>query len=379
MKSIFFNQDIQGAPIRVQTAHDYHYLLDKNEQSIDVDRSIKQKLYDSLQTKEWNRYPGQNLQSLEEKVAHYCGLEAKHIVLSSGSANLITTLLNYFGLQRKHIVITQPSYSLFDYHCKTYQINYEPCFLEDDLTFNLDLMPTLNDQSVVFITSPNNPTGNAISKAQLHTLLTCFPESLFIADAVYTEFANDDFTPLVLEFENLMVIRSFSKAFPIAGLRLGYLCAPPALASVVKKLVLQFSLNLFTITFAEELLFSHDFLEDSKQRISEIVKERERMISSLENLLQPTLLKVYPSQGNFILIRIGNNILFNQVKQEFNKKSIRILDTSSNYLLEHTLRISIGSNEENNLVLSSIKKVLLTYKNQSLIAQNSEQYALQVA
>lgn len=379
MNSIFFNQDIHVAPIRVKTAQAYRYLLDKNEQSIDVAPSIKQKLGDRLQTKEWNRYPGQNLQSLEEKVAHYCGLESKHIVLSSGSATIITTLLNYFGLQRKHLVITQPSYSLFDYHCKTYHIKYEPWLLNKDLDFDLNLMPTLNNQSVVLITSPNNPTGNAISKAQLQSLLTCFPESLFIVDAVYTEFANEDFTSLVLEYDNVMVIRSFSKAFPIAGLRLGYLCAPPVIADIVKKLVLPFSLNIFTITFAEEYLFSDDFLEDSRQRISEIVKERKRMISSLENLQHPTLLNVYPSQGNFILIRMHNNILFNQVKQEFSNKRICVLDTSSNILLEHTLRISIGSKEENNLVLSSIKKGLQAYKNQSVFPRNSEQYSLQVA
>ena len=183
---------------------------------------------------DWHRYPSADLTDIEEKVAQYCGLQANNIVLGAGSASIITTLLNYLAINGKKLVITHPSYSLFEYHCNTYQIPFTPWLLNQNLEFDLSKLPQLDHNSVLIVTSPNNPTGNAITKVQLETILKNHPETMVILDGVYTEFGQEDFTSLISSYNNLVVIRSFSKAFPMAGLRLGYLCSNEKMAAIVK-------------------------------------------------------------------------------------------------------------------------------------------------
>ena len=127
MTSLFFSDILQKSPSRITpTKTSSSLLLDKNEQSDDVDFSIKEKVLNSLLNANWNRYPSADCSDIEALVADYCDLDPEHIVLGPGSASIITTLLNYFALNGKRIVIAQPSYTLFDYHCKTYNIPYEP-------------------------------------------------------------------------------------------------------------------------------------------------------------------------------------------------------------------------------------------------------------
>ncbi|MBL7772210.1 MAG: aminotransferase class I/II-fold pyridoxal phosphate-dependent enzyme [Chitinophagaceae bacterium] len=362
MKNTFFNTSLLQASQRIAAGSTMLYALDKNEQAVDISTNFKEQLLTNFCLQSWNRYPDMNLRDIEEKVALYCGLHHDNIVLSDGSASIITTLLNYFGLNGKHLVITQPSYSLFDYHCKTYNIPYEPWLLNNELQTDVRYMPKLSEQSVVFITSPNNPTGSSISILEVENLLKQYPSTLFIIDGVYTEFAQEDFTPLVLRFDNLMVLRSFSKAFPLAGLRLGYLCASKNLCHLVQKLLLPFSLNNFTIHVARELLFTSAFLNDSKERIQQIILERERMFTYLRERFNSEILTVYPSEGNFLLIRFTSKHLFEQGLAKLSDHGIKVLNTSSNVLLENTFRVSIGNRYENELFLQTMTSLAYPIK-----------------
>ena len=355
----FFSKELQQAAARLPLSPSPSRLqLDKNEQTGDLDIALKLKLADALIKANWNRYPSADCSDIEKNVADYCGLLPENIVLSPGSANLITTLLNYFALNKKDLVITHPSYSLFEYHCKTYNITYEPWMLNRDLEFDLNNLPELDNNSVLIITAPNNPIGISISEETLESILSCNPDSLIIVDGVYTEFAKTDFTSLINKYDNLIVLRSFSKAFPVAGLRLGYLCANSKIAAAVKKLVLQFSLNHFTQIFAREILFDSEFMLQSKQRVGEIKIERERMQQYLKQRFTREVVHAYPSEGNFILIKIKDRNAFNAVTEAFNTSSIKVLNTSNDTLLKNTLRISVGSQRENDAVLYCLTKAL---------------------
>lgn len=344
----FFNEILQNANTRIiPTRGSNKIVLDKNEQSTDVESSLKQRVLDSLMKANWNRYPAADYKDIETKIAEYCGLTPEHIVLSAGSASIITTLLDYFSLNQKQIVIAQPSYSLFDYHCKTYNIPYTPWHLTDNLEFDYENMPELNEQSVLIITSPNNPTGNTIDLDRLEWLLSSYPQSCIILDAVYSEFNNYDVTPLVDKYQNLIVLRSFSKAFPIAGLRLGYLCANPSMASIIKKLILQFSITHFSLIFAKEMLFDIEFMQNSKNRVREIVQERDALKVRIEDRFDQEMVKVFPSQGNFLLIRIFEDELFAKVLKTLNDFGIKVLNTSNFSKLNNTIRVSIGTPDEN--------------------------------
>ncbi len=348
MTNLFFSDILHNAPSRITpTKTASHMLLDKNEQSEDVAFSIKQQVLDRLMATDWNRYPSADCSDIEANVADYCGLNPEHIVLSPGSANIITTLLNYFALNKKHIVIAQPTYTLFDYHCKTYNIAYTPWLLTPELEYDYDNMPILNPGSVLIVTTPNNPVGNSMKRERLEQILASNPDSFVLVDAVYAEFADEDFAPLVRKYDNLMVLRSFSKAFPIAGLRFGYLCAAPKTAAIVRKLMLQFSINHLTQVFAREVLFTPAFIQSSQDRVKTIIHEREMMYRLLNHRFDGAAFKVFKSSGNFLLIRIYDDADFKKVLADLESKGIKVLNTSPFPLLQNTFRVSIGTAHEN--------------------------------
>jgi histidinol-phosphate aminotransferase len=359
MKNNFFSPALSTVSNRIATSEkNYRLLLDKNEQSLDVPAMIKQKMMASLMETNLNRYPSANLTSLEEKVADYCGLGAENIALAPGSASIITTLLNYFAINGKRIIINQPSYSLFEYHCNTYNIPYEPWMLNCNLQFDVAEMPTPDANSVVIITSPNNPVGNAIRPLELEQLLTTHPETLFILDAVYCEFGENDYTPWVNQYSNLLVLRSFSKAFPVAGIRLGYLCAQPAMVGVIKKLLLPFSINALTQIFAEQVLFDPCFMEDARSRVRSTILERERLYRFMRMYFDAEEVKVYPSQGNFLLISFAGKGLFEKVTQYLEDARIKVLSTHGQKMLDLSIRVTIGTPNENDILLEAMVEAI---------------------
>lgn len=359
MANQFFSASLQQAGSRIaHTPKTSRFLLDKNEQSEDVPQIFKHQVFEALLEDNWNRYSAANLLDVEEKVADYCGLSAENIVLSAGSASLIATLLNYFALNNKKIIINQPTYSLFDYHCKTYNIPYTPWMLTDKLEFNLDGLPAMGPDSVLILTSPNNPVGNTIDGAALESLLRAHPESLILLDAVYCEFSSSDFAPLVEKYPNLIVLRSFSKAFPIAGLRLGYLCAPAAMAAMIRKLVLPFSISPLTLAFAREVLFTPEFQEEARRRVRAIMRARERMLQYFKTHFHPGQMETIPSEGNFLLLRFPDDALFSHVLSDLDARGIKVLNTSVFPLLRNTIRVSIGNAYENEAVINCVRSVL---------------------
>jgi histidinol-phosphate aminotransferase len=348
MTQYFFNELLQNTGSRIASSNtSAHLLLDKNEQPNDVDFQLKNKVLNRLIAENWNRYPTADCSDLEACVANYCELNPDNIVLSPGSASLITTLLNYFALNGKRIVIAQPTYTLFDYHCKTFNIQYEPWILTADLEYDYDNMPELGPGTVLIVTTPNNPVGNTMEADKLEQILASNPDSYIIVDAVYAEFCETALTPLVKKYQNLIVLRSFSKAFPVAGLRLGYLCAAPQTASIIKKLMLQFSINHFSLAFARTMLFNPEFMERSKKRVEALKEEREKMYRLITEQADSRTLKVFKSAGNFLLMRVFEDSAFKKLMVDLEQAGIKVLNTSPFPLLQNTFRVSIGSPEEN--------------------------------
>lgn len=360
MNNSFFNDTLQKVQSRIAPVQSSaRFFLDKNEQPGDVDYFIKKRVTDSLLNDDWNRYPTADNSDIEALVANYCGLDTENIVLGPGSASFITTLLNYFALNGKRIVIAQPTYTLFDYHCKTYGIAYEPWMLTSDLEYDYENMPALGEGSVLIVTTPNNPAGNTIEQEKLEEILANNPNSYIIVDAVYAEFATVDFTPLVRKYDNLIVLRSFSKAFPVAGLRLGYLCAAPQTVAIIRKLMLMFSINQFTLAFAREALFSPKFMQRSQERVTTLIAEREWMYRTLNFRFDRQVMKVFKSEGNFLLVRIFNDTTFASVLADFEKNGIKVLNTSPFPLLKNTFRVSIGSAEENEFFIDCLRESVI--------------------
>lgn len=358
LSSFFPAQLAQGGQRLAASPKNYTHYLDKNEQPDDMPEWLKMQVLQKAMNMDWNRYPALDHSDIESQIAASVGLEGNQVVLGSGSATFITTLLNFFGMQRKQIVIAQPSYSLFDYHCKTYGINYTPWMLNEALEYDEALLPVLEEGSVLFIVSPNNPVGNTISKAMLKRILRDHPGTLVILDAVYAEFDETDFRDLLQQFSNLIMMRSFSKELPVAGLRLGYICGEAAIAGTIRKLLLPFTINPLPLAFARYMMFEPDFRDWAAAGRKQIRMERNRLSRTLKKHIPTCTACIYPSSGNFLLIRIHKDAQFAAVLAAFEQAGIKVLNTSAMPLLKNTFRVSIGSYIANNAVTECLIEVL---------------------
>jgi len=357
LSSVFSAQLVQGRQRLASLQKTYTHLLDKNEQPEDVPAWLKMQVLQKAMNMDWNRYPALEYNDIEQKIAEGLGVDGNQVLLGSGSASFITALLNFFGMQRKQIVIAQPSYSLFDYHCKTFGIDYTPWMLNDALEYDESLLPELQEGSILFVVSPNNPVGNTIPKAMLQRILVRHPKTLVILDAVYASFREDDFSDLLLQFDNLLIMRSFSKELPIAGLRLGYICGAEEVVRVIRKLMLPFTINPLSLAFARYMMFEPEFCDWVFDARMQIVEERERMNSLLKQNIPPAFAHIYPSSGNFLLVRMYDDVMFTTMLETFETAGIKVLDTSTMPLLKNTFRVSIGDYEANNAVMDCMMSV----------------------
>lgn len=346
----FFTEGLLRSRGRIASEGSRAVRLDKNELPFDVADDVKKMVLDQVFKQSWNRYPSANPVEVESLIAASLGLSSDNIVVAPGAANIIVSLLSYFSLAGKCITIVQPSYTLFDYYCKTYGIDYQPWFLNKDLEYDLSTFPTQIPQSVVFIASPNNPVGNVIASADLEWLLQHHQQTIFVVDEVYCEFSGMDFKRLIFRYDNIVLIRSFSKTMSAAGIRIGYLICRPEVAEQIRKLILSFSLNFLSIAFVKVVLSNDKLMASMKDHVKTIVDERDRLYLRLVDLA-PTRFIVKWSSGNFLLVRFASEADHYLLIDLMSHHGISVLDVSNLCLLEHSLRIGVGSVPENDLLV----------------------------
>jgi histidinol-phosphate aminotransferase len=227
--------------------------------------------------------------------------------------------------------------------------------LTDEFEYKLDNLDDITPGSVIVICSPNNPTGTVISEVVLTDLLTRNKESLVIIDEAYCDFNTVDFTAYISKFENLLLIRSFSKAFSSAGIRLGYAIAQPELINQLKKIKNPFIINPFTAITAAHILTDSDCMKLIKDNIETVVHERERVYRTLSDKTFNSLLKTFRSYGNFNYIKFHNEKDFQFLCNQLiiYKIGVQIFEK------QNAVRITIGSKSQNDLIVDVFKTILL--------------------
>lgn len=330
--------------------------LDRNESAYDISTPLKKEVLHKVETDSWKNYPTPYYRELEALIAGYCGVNPGQIVPGAGSASLISSVLNYFAINQKQIVIAYPSFSLYEYHCNSYGITYEKWKLNEELEYDIDKLPCLKPGGLVLFASPNNPVGNCLSKENLGWLLKKYPENLFLMDEVYSEFCAVSMLDLMEKYPNLILLRSFSKTFSAAGLRMGYLIANERLAVNFRKLILPFSLNIFTEAFVKTVLTNPNELHRNKGNIAGTIAERDRLFFELNKSgKSKKKYKAYPSSANFLLVQFYNKKDFELLNSKIKAESIKLLDLSDIPALGNSLRITIGTQEENDVLISLFK------------------------
>ena len=326
--------------------------LNQNESPWDTPHEVKEETLRRVALRPWSRYPAFAPQQLHEKLAQHCGWIAEGIVAGNGSNELIQALLMATISDGKRVLISEPTFALYRQIATILGADVISVPPTPDLNYDARaLVTTIQTQSpdITIICSPNNPTGCLISRTDLVSILKA-SEGLVVVDEAYGEFAGDTVVPLLRQHSNLIVLRTFSKAMAMAGLRIGYLLAGPELVTEISKAVLPYNLNLISQTAAEVALemYKHKL----KPLVELIRRERERLSAELQTI---SGLSPFRSHANFILIR--SSIVPARVYQELVRRKLLIRDVSSYPLLQDCFRVSVGTPEENDLLISALREI----------------------
>jgi histidinol-phosphate aminotransferase len=327
--------------------------IDQNENPFELPDALKRKIVDRALSRPWARYPEFDPRELLEALARHSGWRADGILAGNGSNEMIEALLMVTVSPGTRVVIPQPTFTL--YALLTRVLGGEPIAapLGPDLEYDLDALRSARRSArapLLILCTPNNPTGSWIAPDRIAEL--CAEEDgLVIVDEAYHEFSGASAVPLLFHYPNLVVLRTFSKAMAMAGLRLGYLLASPDLVREVNKARLPYNINFFTQTAAIAALAEPESLAEGVRRL---VALRESLCAALGAL--PGL-RVYPSRANFLLLELVEKdpkIVFDFLA----RRGVLVRDVTSYPRLSRCLRASVGSASENETLVATLREML---------------------
>lgn len=305
----------------------------------------------SLAGENYNRYPDPQQKALKSRIAEIKGVRPEQIFLGNGSDEAIDLLFRMVCTPGQDSMLhLPPTYGMYEVSANLNDVQLDAVQLTSDFQIPVkevlaSIKPTTK---LLFICSPNNPTGNLIEPESIETLLDNF-DGLVVLDEAYADFADAaSWTKRLDEFPNLVILQTFSKAWGMAGLRLGLAFASEEIIGFLNKIKPPYNINEATQKLALQALQHTEGLRDM---VEEIVQERELLMLALPNL--PTVEKVYQSDANFILIKVKDaDGLYNYLLN----KGIVVRNRSTIKGCEGCLRISVGTLEENQQLLKAISE-----------------------
>lgn len=296
-----------------------------------------------------NRYPDPQQWQLKERLSEIKNISTKQMILGNGSDEIIDLLMRAFCQPcEDKVIFCKPSYGMYKVAAQINDLRILE--LELDANFQPDVKTILenNDSKLLFLCSPNNPTGNLIDRDILIKLLSEF-NGIIVLDEAYIDFASD--TSMVKELDkypNLVILQTLSKAWGMAGIRLGIGMASYEIIDILNKIKPPYNINTLTQEKALEQLSDE---KKNRDEIKLLLEERDGMLKELRSL--SFVEKVFPSQANFILIRVENA---NKLYDFLIGRGIVIRNRTTVSLLENCLRISIGTPFENQKLFKLLRE-----------------------
>ncbi len=324
---------------RDEFSGDAKVFLDANENSLG-----------SPLTKWYNRYPDPHQLAVKKALAGVKGISAEHIFLGNGSDECIDLLYRCFCEPGKdNAIICPPTYGMYEVSANINDIQLKRAPLLPDFQLDLVHIETLIDAhtKLIWICSPNNPTGNSLNREDIETVLNNF-NGIVVIDEAYINFAQQkSFIQELAEYPNLVVLQTFSKAWGLAALRLGMAFASTAIIEIMNKVKPPYNINQATQELALKALEEVGQVNDM---IKLLVDMREALIEVFEAM--PTVEKVYPSDANFILVKIKDA---RKIYEFLLTKGIVLRDRSTVQLCEDCLRITVGTEKENTILIDAMQ------------------------
>ena len=317
---------------------DAKILLDANENSLG-----------SPLTKWYNRYPDPYQQKLKEKLAFVKQIAANQIFIGNGSDECIDILFRTFCEPGKdNIIICPPTYPMYEVSANINDIAIQKAPLLSDYQLNLAHIEQLVNPNtkIIWICSPNNPTGNSLDRIDIETILNHF-EGIVVVDEAYINFSKQkSFVQSLIDYPNLVVLQTLSKAWGLAGLRLGMCFASPQVIGFMNKVKAPYNINIVTQELALQAL-------DEVGQVNDMIKLLVDMRIALAEVIgsMPHVIQVFPSDTNFILVKIPKA---RQLYAYLLSQGIIVRDRSALELCEDSLRITVGTEQENTLLVDAM-------------------------
>lgn len=302
----------------------------------------------------YNRYPDPNQRLLKNKISELLRIPFENIFLGNGSDEAIDLLFRAFcepSIDR--VISIEPSYGMYKVCADIQNIAIDGALLNIDFSLNIENIITQirKETKIIFLCSPNNPSGNLLEESKIIHLLNEF-EGLVVVDEAYIDFAdNNGLLKYLSNYPNLVVLRTFSKAWGLAGIRLGMAFASAEIIDVLNKIKYPYNLNVLTQKYA---LGKISEAKEKDLWVRTIIEERERMRKELDFL--PFVEKIYASDANFLLVKtLEPRLIYNYLVGE----GIIVRDRSNVPLCKNCLRITIGTKQENDLLLEKLKTFIV--------------------
>ena len=299
-----------------------------------------------------NRYPDPQQASVKSVLANQNGVAKNQILLGNGSDEVLDLLFRAFCEPKIDNVITlPPTYGMYGVLANLNAVENREVLLSNDFQPQLEeIMKAVNKNTkMIFLCSPNNPTGNTFSEESVQYLLDNF-NGLVVIDEAYIDFTDkDSWIQKINTYPNLIITQTLSKAYGLAGIRLGICYASAAIIAVLNKIKPPYNVNELTQQRALDRLENP---KKMKEEISSIIAQREELLKVLNEV--NFVSTIYPTEANFILIKVDNA---NQRYDELIAKGIVIRNRTTQPLCENTLRLTIGTAEENQKLIAALKSL----------------------
>ena len=298
----------------------------------------------------FNRYPDPLQLELKEQISLVKGVPSENIFLGNGSDEPIDLLYRAFCEPRiDNVVAIEPTYGMYKVSASINDVEYRKVLLNDNFDIEAyKLLDKANDYTkLIWICSPNNPTGNSLNHKEIYKLLYWF-RGIVVIDEAYIDFASvDSYTTYLDQFPNLVILQTFSKAWGSAAIRLGMAFASTEIIAVLNKIKYPYNINILT---QKQALLALKNVDQVKEWVKTLLDERTVLIKGLKKI--SLIQQIYPTDANFVLVKVPDaNLLYYHLVN----KSIIVRNRNTVSLCNGCLRITVGTPKENRILLEELK------------------------
>lgn len=329
--------------------------LEANENPFTINSSLKEKVLETIAKIDLNRYPDPLAVELRKSIAKKSGVKPENILIGNGSDEIIQMLITAFCGNNDKVLYPFPTFSMFGIIAKSLGISPIEVSLDSKWDIDLEEMEKSNKEyrpKIVFLSSPNNPTGNCYSEEKILEIIKTFP-SLVVVDEAYMDFCSTTFINQLDQFNNLIIFRTLSK-IGMAGLRVGYVVAHEEIVEILNKVRLPYNSNSLSQAAAKVILENSEVVES---QIQKILQGKEFLWKELQELREVAEITPFPSDANFILFRTKKDS--DDIHKKLAEKGILIRNLNEQGPLRNCLRVTVGQPHENEAFIKALKTIIM--------------------